>query len=198
MFLIGARFSMRHPIQSFNDLGGLKRGMRQMLDYLVAHPDKGLLGYEMGLKTIVQYWRSFELLEAFAKDKGDPHLQVWRDYWKRVGKSTRSGIWHETFLVRAGEYEAIYGNMPAYGLGKASGSCRSPRAARPASASGAPRRGSRRAPRRVSAARCGLVFDVPLWWRRLRSRPVAEAAPPRERPRSICPWHRTCPTSGSR
>jgi hypothetical protein len=120
VFLIGARFSMRHPIQSFNDLGGSKRGMRQMLDYLVAHPDKGLLGYEMGLKTIVQYWRSFEQLEAFAKDKDDPHLQAWRDYWKRVGKSTRSGIWHETFLVRAGEYEAIYGNMPAYGLGKAS------------------------------------------------------------------------------
>jgi hypothetical protein len=29
------------------------------------------------------------------------------------------GIWHETFLVRAGEYEAIYDNMPPYGLGKA-------------------------------------------------------------------------------
>ena len=29
------------------------------------------------------------------------------------------GIWHETFLVRAGEYEAIYSGMPAYGLGRA-------------------------------------------------------------------------------
>ena len=28
------------------------------------------------------------------------------------------GIWHETFKVRAGEYECIYNNMPAYGLGK--------------------------------------------------------------------------------
>ena len=36
-----------------------------------------------------------------------------------VGKADRTGIWHETFLVRAGEYEAIYGNMPPYGLGKA-------------------------------------------------------------------------------
>jgi hypothetical protein len=26
----------------------------------------------------------------------------------------------ETYLVRAGEYEAIYGNMPPFGLGKAS------------------------------------------------------------------------------
>ena len=45
---------------------------------------------------------------------------MWRDFWRRVGKSARTGIWHETFLVRAGEYEAIYGNMPDYGLGKAS------------------------------------------------------------------------------
>jgi hypothetical protein len=67
----------------------------------------------------VQYWRSFEHLEAFAKDKDDPHLEVWRQYWRRVGKSERTGIWHETYLVKAGQYEAIYGNMPPHGLGKA-------------------------------------------------------------------------------
>ncbi len=37
----------------------------------------------------------------------------------RLGTSDRTGIWHETYLVRAGEYEAIYGNMPPFGLGKA-------------------------------------------------------------------------------
>ena len=37
----------------------------------------------------------------------------------RVGTSARTGIWHETYLVRAGEYEAIYGNMPPFGLGQA-------------------------------------------------------------------------------
>jgi len=73
----------------------------------------------MGLPVIVQYWRSFEHLEAFAKDTNDPHLGVWRRYWRRVGKSGRTGIWHETYLVRDGEYEAIYGNMPPFGLGKA-------------------------------------------------------------------------------
>ena len=35
------------------------------------------------------------------------------------GKSDRTGIWHETYRVRAGEYEAVYGNMPPFGLGKA-------------------------------------------------------------------------------
>jgi hypothetical protein len=118
VFLIGARINS--PWQAFKairDLGG--SAMRKMLQYLTEHPEKGLLGYEtMGLVN-VQYWRSFEQLEAFAKDKDDPHLEIWRTYWRRVGKNTRAGIWHETFLVRDGEYEAIYGNMPARGLGKA-------------------------------------------------------------------------------
>jgi hypothetical protein len=119
VFLIGARFNDRlHMARSFIDLGG-RRGMRHMLDYLVSHPDKGLLAYEMGFPTIVQYWRSFEQLEAFAKDKDDPHLDVWRKYWRRVGRSGRTGIWHETYLVQAGHYEAVYGNMPPHGLGKA-------------------------------------------------------------------------------
>jgi hypothetical protein len=118
VFLIGARPSLRHPVAWFQDLGG-RRGMKHMLDWLVDHPDKGLLGYEMGFPVIVQYWRSFEHLEAFARDAEDPHLEAWRTYWRRVGKTARTGIWHETFLVRAGEYEAVYGNMPPIGLGKA-------------------------------------------------------------------------------
>ncbi len=118
VFLIGARFNKLHPVRSIRDLGG-RRGMKHMLDYLIARPEKGLLAYEMGLPTIVQYWRSFEQLEAFAKDKDDPHLDVWRNYWRRVGRTGRTGIWHETYLVKAGDYEAIYGNMPPHGLGKA-------------------------------------------------------------------------------
>jgi hypothetical protein len=118
VFLIGARFNKRHPVRSLMDLGG-RRGMKHMLDYLVARPEKGLLAYEMGIPTIVQYWRSFEHLEAFAEDVDDPHLDVWRNYWRRVGRTDRTGIWHETYLVKAGNYEAIYGNMPPHGLGKA-------------------------------------------------------------------------------
>ena len=119
VFLIGARFNSKLQFaRSLVDLGG-RRGMKHMLDHLVAHPEKGLLAYEMGLPTIVQYWRSFEQLEAFATDKDDPHLDVWREYWRRVGRDDRTGIWHETYLVQAGHYEAVYGNMPPHGLGKA-------------------------------------------------------------------------------
>jgi hypothetical protein len=120
VFLIGARLnSWRHPLRAIKALGG-RRGMSHMLDYLMAHPEKGLLGYESIGFVNVQYWRSFDQLEAFARDNDDPHLAAWRNYWKTVGSSTHAGIWHETFLVRNGEYEAIYGNMPPYGLAKAS------------------------------------------------------------------------------
>ena len=118
VFLIGARPQLRHPIRTFGDLGG-RRGMKHMLDHLTEHPEKGLLGFEMGFPTIVQYWRSFDHLEAFARDQDDPHSVAWRNYWKRVGTDNRTGIWHETYLVRADEYEAIYANMPPFGLGKA-------------------------------------------------------------------------------
>jgi len=119
VFIIGARINRPWQlVRIFQDLGG-RRGMNHMLQYLTEHPEKGLLGYEtMGIVN-VQYWRSFEHLEAFARDQDDPHLAAWRTYWKRVGKDDRAGIWHETFLVRDGEYEAVYGNMPPKGLGKA-------------------------------------------------------------------------------
>jgi len=118
VFLIGPRIDLKHPVRSFNDLGGMK-GMQHMLKYLTEHPEKGLLGYQSAGLTTIQYWRSFADLERFASNADDPHLAPWRKYWKRVGKSGRTGVWHETFLVRAGEYEAIYGNMAPVGLGKA-------------------------------------------------------------------------------
>lgn len=119
VFLIGARFSLLHPLRVFRDLGGRRRGMKAMLDYLVAHPEKGLLGYTIGFPVIVQYWRSFDHLEAFARDESDLHTAAWREYYRRASRHPGAGIWHETYLVRAGEYEAIYANMPAFGLGAA-------------------------------------------------------------------------------
>jgi hypothetical protein len=119
VFLIGARLDFRHPARTVKDLGGRRGGMKAMLDHLVVHPDKGLLGYTMGYPVIVQYWRSFEHLEAFARDESDPHALSWRNYWSRLAASQGTGIWHETYLIRAGDYETIYANMPAFGLGAA-------------------------------------------------------------------------------
>ena len=120
VFIIGAKLNPLRLIRGLRDLGGNK-GMKHMLDYLSKNPEKGLFGYEqLGVGSWVQYWRSFNHLEAFAKDTEDPHLDAWRKYFKRVVKSGRTGIWHETFLVRAGEFETMYTNMPDFGLAKAS------------------------------------------------------------------------------
>jgi Domain of unknown function (DUF4188) len=119
VLLIGPRFNKPWLFwRSLADLGGRRRGMKAMLDELTAHPEKGLLGYRMGIPTIVQYWRSFEHLEAFARDPGDLHRPTWLEYFRRDPQG-RTGFWHETFLVRAGEYEAIYDDVPVAGLAAA-------------------------------------------------------------------------------
>ena len=69
---------------------------------------------------IVQYWRSFEQLEAYARDRDVRHWPAWVAFNKRSGNSREDvGIWHETYRVRAGEYETVYSGMPPIGLGKA-------------------------------------------------------------------------------
>lgn len=69
----------------------------------------------------MQYWRSFDHLEAYARAQDRAHFPAWAAFNKRV-KIQRgdAGIWQETFLVKAGQYETLYSGMPALGLGKAS------------------------------------------------------------------------------
>lgn len=94
--------------------------MPRMIKELQNDPDSGFLGHVAGVSVIVQYWRSFEQLEAYARSRDKQHWPAWVDFNKRVGNSRGDvGIWHETYKVRAGEYETIYSGMPPLGLGKA-------------------------------------------------------------------------------
>src|SRR3954471_8195019 len=114
VFLIGA---MVHDPAVATEASELLMAMADMLDELEAAPSKGLLGYtshgEPGKGVIVQYWRSFDALEAYSRNPGARHAPVWRA-WNRLGSEDRgaAGIWHETFKVNAGDYEAIYQNKP--------------------------------------------------------------------------------------
>lgn len=67
-----------------------------------------------------QYWRSFDDLERFARSKEYPHLKAWRWYNKAIGAKGSVGLWHEVFLVQPGYQEAMYDNMPLFGLAAAS------------------------------------------------------------------------------
>jgi hypothetical protein len=95
--------------------------MPPMIRELEANPDAGMLRAQPALMfggpAYLQYWRSFEDLEAYARDPDAGHLPAWKEFNRRVRASGDVGIWHETCKVRAGEYEAIYGNMPRVGLG---------------------------------------------------------------------------------
>jgi Domain of unknown function (DUF4188) len=120
VFLIGMR--LNRPWKPHRWLP-VFTAMKRMLRELEADPDSGFLGATRGLltsgPTVVQYWRSFEHAERFARDPGARHLAAWKRFNQRVKGSGDVGIWHETYLVRAGEYEAIYGGMPRVGLAAA-------------------------------------------------------------------------------
>ncbi|MHB8531174.1 MAG: DUF4188 domain-containing protein [Solirubrobacteraceae bacterium] len=99
--------------------------MPKMVSELEKHPDAGLLGASLhlsGLRSpmLVQYWRSFEHLETYARSREESHWPTWVAFNKRIGSNGDVGIWHEAFLVSAGSYECVYNNMPPTGLGAAS------------------------------------------------------------------------------
>ena len=58
-------------------------------------------------------------LESFARDHEAPHLPAWRRFNCSVGSDGSVGIWHETYRIESGGYEAIYANMPVWGPAKA-------------------------------------------------------------------------------
>lgn len=97
--------------------------MGPMLRTLYQHPEKGFLGGQTFFHwrgvALLQYWRSFEDLEHFARNREDPHLAAWQRFNKAIGGDGSVGIWHETYLVDSGRYEAVYGNMPVFGLAAA-------------------------------------------------------------------------------
>ena len=118
VFLIGMRINKPWKLHKWLPVF---QAMPRMIRELERHPESGFLGHIMSLGVIVQYWRSFEHLEAYARDANQLHWPAWVAFNKRVGKSRDDvGIWHETYRVRAGEYECMYSGMPPFGLAKAS------------------------------------------------------------------------------
>lgn len=98
--------------------------MPKMLKELSRCQGSGLLGFRTrwGGRNIevIQYWRSFERLHAYARDRDGEHLPAWAAFNRRIASNGSVGIWHETYLVPADRYETVYRNMPAYGLAEAS------------------------------------------------------------------------------
>jgi hypothetical protein len=116
VFLIGMRVNRPFKVHKWLPVF---LAMPQMLRWLDKHPEAGLLHAQyvwVGGPAVLQYWRSFDHLDRFARAGEQPHLPAWKRFNRAVRASGDVGIWHETYKVRAGEYETIYGNMPRIGL----------------------------------------------------------------------------------
>lgn len=116
VFLIGARVNrfwllpISLPILS---------QMNRMLRELLADPESGLLAIQpLGFGGTVQYWKSYEHLHRYANSSQKTHRPTWTRFMARLFKNWAVGVWHETYLVPAGNYESVYTNMPKFGLGR--------------------------------------------------------------------------------
>ncbi len=117
VFLIGMRVNTPLAVRSWLPVF---RAMPAMLRELATRPELGCLASEGGFPILVQYWRSFEHLERYARSRDHAHLPAWQAFNRSVRASNGAvGIWHETFRVAPGSYETLYSDMPAFGLGRA-------------------------------------------------------------------------------
>ena len=120
VFLIGMRINRPLLVHKWLPTA---LAMGPMLRALAQDPSSGFLHGELffypGGVGLIQYWRSTEDLERFARSPQEPHLKAWQRFNKAIGKDGSVGIWHETYEVAAGRYEAIYGNTPRFGLAAA-------------------------------------------------------------------------------
>jgi hypothetical protein len=118
VFLIGMRFNRPWKVHTWVPV---VLAMPRMLRELYAHPELGFLGARTWFgRTIIvlQYWRSFEELEAYPLARENAHLPAWTAFNRKVGTNGDVGIWHETYLIGPGQYENVYVNMPPFGLGE--------------------------------------------------------------------------------
>ena len=118
VFLVGMRINKLWKIHKWLPV---VMAMPKMLRELYQNPEPGLISHESWFgRTIilVQYWKSFEHLEKYARNQNSNHLPAWASFNENIGTNGDVGIWHETYLSNKGSYECIYNNMPQFGLGK--------------------------------------------------------------------------------
>lgn len=123
VFLIGMRINHFHKLGRWLPVF---RAMGPMIRELARDPDSGFLGTEFALCSprqilLLQYWRDFERLESYARNREARHWPAWTAFNRAVGNDGSVGIYHETYVVEAGAHETVYGNMPPFGLARFTG-----------------------------------------------------------------------------
>jgi hypothetical protein len=118
VFLLGMRINRWRAVRQWQPV---TRAMPRMLTELREHPQLGMVkaygGLLFGGPATIQYWRSFEHLESYARSHDSEHLPAWRRFNRAAKDTDAVGIWHETYVIAPGRWEAIHRGMPhAVGL----------------------------------------------------------------------------------
>ena len=115
VFLIGMRINRPWKVRQW--LPAFV-AMPRMLRWLDQHPEAGLLAWHNAWikgPAVVQYWRSFEQLDRFARAGDQPHLPAWKAWNQAVRASGDAGIWHETFPCTPASTSASTGTCRGWG-----------------------------------------------------------------------------------
>jgi hypothetical protein len=119
VFIVGFRINKYWKIHKWMPV---LRAFKRMLKELENNPGKGCMGYEYWSgrgRTCIQYWKSYQQLLDYARDKSAGHFPAWFDFNSGVSRGGDVGLWHEVYFAKPGTFKAVYRNMPPYGLGKA-------------------------------------------------------------------------------
>lgn len=121
VFIIGMRINKWTAVHKWFPVF---KAMPPMIRELYTNKKLGFLSlqgsFNLRTITLIQYWESVDQLTSYAK--GPQHLKAWNSFYKQASKTNAVGIYHETYVIPAGNYESVYVNMPLFGLAKALGS----------------------------------------------------------------------------
>jgi len=119
VFVIGVRI---HQLWKLHRWIPIIVSMQKMIIELYGNKNLGFLDMKFFISwrgvTLLQYWRSFDHLERYAR-QAPLHLKAWKDFNQKVAGTGAVGFYHESYVVHADEYECMYVNMPKYGLARA-------------------------------------------------------------------------------
>ncbi|HEY5603637.1 MAG TPA: DUF4188 domain-containing protein [Gammaproteobacteria bacterium] len=119
VFIVGYRINKYWKVHKWLPVA---RAFQRMLKELDSNPALGCMGYEYWRgsgRMCIQYWRSYQQLLDYARDKNAGHFPAWFDFNSRISRSGDVGLWHEAYFAKPGTFKAVYRNMPPFGLGKA-------------------------------------------------------------------------------
>lgn len=120
LFLIGMRIHRPLRIRTW---WPAFTAMTRMLRQLESDPELGLLAATLSYTPhplLIQYWRSPDHLDRFARDPELSHRPAWQAFNQLTAATTDVvGLWHEIYVVTPDTTRSLYRNMPRTGLAEA-------------------------------------------------------------------------------